>query len=64
MKPFEGHMQVSGTTKTETNTRVYPKGICFITTDQPLGDLALILLEPLIQKRFFLDGVLSSSSTN
>ncbi|MBX9887578.1 MAG: M14 family metallopeptidase [Flavobacteriaceae bacterium] len=53
MKPFEGHMQVSGTTKTETNTRVYPKGSVFITTDQPLGDLAMVLLEPLSKDSFF-----------
>jgi murein tripeptide amidase MpaA len=53
MKPFEGHMQVSGTTKTEINTRVYPKGSVYITTDQPLGDLAMILLEPLSKDSFF-----------
>jgi murein tripeptide amidase MpaA len=53
MRPFEGRMQVSGTTKTETNTRIYPKGSVFITTDQPLGDLAMVLLEPLSKDSFF-----------
>ena len=53
MKPFEGRMQVSGTTKTETITRTYPKGSVYISTDQPLGDLAMILLEPLSKDSFF-----------
>ena len=53
MKPFEGHMQASGTTKTETHTRIYPKGSVYISTDQPLGDLAIVLLEPLSKDSFF-----------
>lgn len=53
MKPFEGHMQASGTTKTETHTRIYPKGSVYISTDQPLGDLAMVLLEPLSKDSFF-----------
>lgn len=53
MKPFEGHMQVSGTTKQETHTTIYPKGSVYISTDQPLGDLAMVLLEPLSQDSFF-----------
>lgn len=53
MKPFEGHMQVSGITKSITNTMVYPKGSVYITTDQPLGDLAMVLLEPLSKDSFF-----------
>jgi hypothetical protein len=48
-------MQVSGTTKSETHNMMYPKGSVYITTDQPLGDLAMVLLEPL-SKDSFLDG--------
>lgn len=52
-RPFEGRMQVSGTTKTEAHTRTFPKGSVFISTDQPLGDLAMTLLEPLSKDSFF-----------
>ena len=53
MKPFEGRMQVSGTTKSIMNTMVYPKGSVYVSTDQPLGDLAMVLLEPLSKDSFF-----------
>lgn len=53
MNPFEGHMQVSGTTKVEIHKMVYPKGSVYITTDQPLGDLAMVLLEPVSKDSFF-----------
>lgn len=44
--PYEGHMQASGTPRPETRTQVFPKGSAYISTDQPLGDLAMLLLEP------------------
>jgi hypothetical protein len=44
--PFEGHIQVSGTPIPETRLQVFPMGSAFISTDQPLGDLAMLLLEP------------------
>lgn len=44
--PFEGHIQVAGTPIPEMRTEVFPKGSVYITTDQTLGDLAMILLEP------------------
>ena len=44
--PYEGHLQVSGTPIPETRTQVFPKGSAYISTDQPLGDLAMLLLEP------------------
>ncbi len=44
--PFEGRMQVSGTPIPEIRKQVFPKGSIYISTDQPLGDLAIILLEP------------------
>ena len=46
VRPFEGHVQVHGTTKPEMRKQLYPAGSVYITTDQPLGDLAIILLEP------------------
>jgi hypothetical protein len=51
--PFEGHMQVSGTTKPETRKQLFPKGSVYISTDQPLGDLAIALLEPLSKDSYF-----------
>lgn len=51
--PFEGHMQVSGKTKTEKRKQLFPKGSAYISTDQPLGDLAIALLEPISKDSFF-----------
>lgn len=45
--PFEGHMQVKGTPIAETRKQVFAAGSVYISTDQPLGDLAIMLLEPL-----------------
>ncbi|MEK8179839.1 M14 family metallopeptidase [Flavobacterium buctense] len=44
--PFEGHMQVKGTPIPETRKQVFVAGSVYISTDQPLGDLAIMLLEP------------------
>jgi len=44
--PFEGHIQVTGTTQPESHQQTFAAGSAFISTDQPLGDLAMILLEP------------------
>ncbi len=44
--PFEGHMQVTGTPVPETRKEVFAAGSVYISTDQPLGDLAMLLLEP------------------
>ncbi|HEY6436292.1 MAG TPA: hypothetical protein VIY47_06855, partial [Ignavibacteriaceae bacterium] len=51
--PFEGHMQVNGTTKPEMRKQLFPVGSAYITTDQPLGDLAMTLLEPISKDSFF-----------
>ncbi len=51
--PFEGHMQVNGTTKPEMRKQLFPVGSAYITTDQPLGDLAMALLEPISKDSFF-----------
>jgi hypothetical protein len=44
--PFEGHMQVTGTPKSETHKQQFVAGSAYISTDQSLGDLAVLLLEP------------------
>ncbi len=51
--PFEGHMQVHGTPRSEMRMEVFPAGSAFISTDQTLGDLAMVLLEPLSKDSFF-----------
>lgn len=51
--PYEGHMQVNGTTKTEVRKETFSAGSVYISTDQPLGDLAMILLEPKSKDSFF-----------
>lgn len=51
--PFEGHMQVTGTTKAEKRKQVYAPGSVRITTDQPLEELIVILLETSSADSFF-----------
>jgi hypothetical protein len=51
--PFEGHIQVSGTTKSEMRKQLFPPGSAYVSTDQPLGDLAMVLLEPLSKDSYF-----------
>jgi hypothetical protein len=58
--PYEGHMQVSGNTKAEIRKQIFPKGSVYISTDQPLGDLAIVLLEPLSKDSYFSWGFFSS----
>ena len=53
MQPFEGHIQVTGTTKAETRKQLFPAGSVYISTDQPLGDLAMMLLEPTSKDSYF-----------
>jgi hypothetical protein len=53
LQPFEGHMQVTGTTKSETRKQLFPAGSVYISTDQPLGDLAMLLLEPASKDSYF-----------
>jgi hypothetical protein len=53
LQPFEGHMQVSGTTKSETRNQLFPAGSVYISTDQALGDLAMLLLEPTSKDSWF-----------
>jgi len=39
-------LQVSGTPQAEQSMQVFASGSAFVSTDQPLGDLAILLLEP------------------
>ena len=57
--PFEGHMPVSvaGVT-TEQIEKTWPAGSFRVSTDQPLGDLAMVLLEPQSEDSLFAWGFL------
>ena len=56
--PFEEHVMVSGTPVVETRTESFPAGSVYVTTDQPLGDLAMALLEPASDDSFLSWGFL------
>lgn len=58
--PFEGHIMVSGETLPETRNQEFAKGSAYISTDQPLGELAMILLEPISDDSFFTWGFFHS----
>lgn len=51
--PFEGHIQVSGNTVSEIRKQTFPTGSAYVSTDQSLGDLAVILLEPRSPDSYF-----------
>ena len=51
--PFEGHIQVHGTPMLEQHKQIFSTGSAYISTDQPLGDLAMILLEPSSPDSYF-----------
>lgn len=53
VQPFEGHFQVNANTKTEVRLQKYAAGSVYISTDQALGDLAILLLEPASKDSFF-----------
>ena len=44
--PFEGHHMVSTGVKKEIHEEVYPAGSVRVPTDQALGDLAVVMMEP------------------
>jgi hypothetical protein len=58
--PFQGHMQVTGTTNSEMRKQLFPTGSVYISTDQSLGDLAVILLEPTSKDSYFSWGFFNS----
>lgn len=51
--PFQGHIQVSAATKSEIRKHLFAPGSVYISTDQPLGDLAVFLLEPTSKDSYF-----------
>jgi hypothetical protein len=44
--PFEGRHTMTASVNTETHRETFPAGSVRVPTDQPLGDLAMALLEP------------------
>ena len=52
-QPFEGHVHVTAEATPERRRERMPKGSVRISTDQPLGDLAIVLLEPASPDSFF-----------
>jgi hypothetical protein len=45
-EPFEGHTRVATTPRVEHRTERFPAGSYRVSTEQPLGDLVTVLLEP------------------
>ena len=50
---YEGHVRVSAGLTVERREMIYPPGSVRVPTDQPLGDLAIHLLEPAAGDSFF-----------
>jgi hypothetical protein len=51
--PFEGRVPLTAQVGPETTTESFPAGSVRVPTDQPLGDLAALLLEPAAPDSFF-----------
>lgn len=51
--PFEGRMMAQAEPRAEARTETFPAGWVRVPTDQPLGDLAVALLEPEGPDSFF-----------
>jgi hypothetical protein len=50
---FEGHVRVTATAVPEARHERLARGAARVSTDQPLGDLAVLLLEPASPDSFF-----------
>lgn len=59
-EPFEGHTRVTATPNIEHLKRRFPAGSFRVSTDQPLGDLVTLLLEPASADSFLQWGFLDS----
>ncbi|MEW6363278.1 MAG: M14 family metallopeptidase [Acidobacteriota bacterium] len=57
-EPFEGHVAVTSSQKIEKRRERLPAGSVRVPTDQPLGDLAVMLLDPQSPDSFFQWGFL------
>ena len=51
--PYEGRHTLQTKVKSESRTETFPAGSVRVPADQPLGDLAMVLLEPESQDSFF-----------
>lgn len=51
--PYEGHVTVTSSAAVERRRQVFPPGSARVATDQPLGVLAVLLLEPASRDSFF-----------
>lgn len=56
---FEGRVGVEASFDAERREEIYPAGSVRVPTDQPLGDLAILLLEPAAPDSFFSWGFFS-----
>lgn len=52
-EPFEGRVRATATPVPERRRQLFPPGSVRVSTDQPLGDLAILLLEPAAPDSFF-----------
>jgi hypothetical protein len=52
-EPFEGRVRVTASFVTERRKRNFPAGSVRVATDQPFGDLAVVLLDPRSPDSFF-----------
>jgi hypothetical protein len=52
-QPFEGHVQMTAKPAAMQRTEHFPAGSVRVPADQPLGDLAVVLLEPSSPDSFF-----------
>lgn len=52
-QPFESHYTITARTTTESLDEIFPKGSVRVPTDQPLGVLACIMLEPEVNDSLF-----------
>jgi murein tripeptide amidase MpaA len=58
LRANEGHVQISVSEATpETRTQLFAPGSVRVSTDQPLGDVVVLLLEPLSNESFFAWGM-------
>ena len=60
---YEGHQTVTATTSTSKVNAQLPPGTVRIATDQPLGDLAMLLLEPQAEDSLFYWGFFNTIFT-
>lgn len=59
-QPFEGHVRVTATPHIERRTERFPPGSYRVPIEQPLGDLATVLLEPASSDSFLQWGFFDS----